>query len=103
MTLAEMRLYQVEIKVGDVMYPSDVPADSWLVEALARSVAIVTGSSPALLRISAATDSGYLNGHGIPAVLFGPGDMTKAHTDQDYVLVDEAVAAAQSLVHLITG
>lgn len=99
--LAETGPFRVEVRAGDVMYPSDVPADSWLVESLANSVLSVTGSSPSLLRIPAATDSGYLNSHGIPAVLFGPGDITKAHTDQDYVAVDEAVGAAQSLVHLM--
>jgi succinyl-diaminopimelate desuccinylase len=100
--LAGLGPFRVEAKGGDFMYPSDVPADSWLVESLAKAVESVTGSSPSLHHISAATDSGYLNSHGIPAVLFGPGDIRKAHTDQDYVVVDEAVAAARSLVRLMT-
>ena len=100
-SLEEMHPFRVETKAGDAMFPSDVPGDSWLVESLARSVERAVGASPSLLRISAATDSGYLNSHGIPAVLFGPGDISKAHTDEDYVLVDEAVAASQSLVHLM--
>ena len=99
--LEGMAPYRVDVKAGDAMLPSDVPAESWLVESLAKSVERVAGAPPSLLRISAATDSGYLNSHGIPAVLFGPGDITKVHTDEDYVLVDEAVAAAQSLVHLM--
>ena len=101
--LAEIEPFRVETKAGDAMYPSDVPADSWLVESLASSVERAKGSRPSLLRISAATDSGYLNSHGIPAVLFGPGDITKAHTDQDYVVVDEAVTAARSLVQFMTN
>ena len=99
--LAGLDPYEIELEPGDVMFPSDVAPDSWLVETLARSVERTKGSKPDLLRISAATDSGYLNGHGIPAVLFGPGDITKAHTDEDYVSIDEAVAAAQTLVDLM--
>lgn len=94
--------FRVDVKAGDFMYPSDVPADSWLVESLAKAVERATGSSPTLLRISAATDSGYLNNHGIPAVLFGPGDIRRAHTDEDYIVIDEAVAAARSFVNFMT-
>ncbi len=95
--LAGLEPYDIEVEAGDLMYPSEVPKDSWLVEALSASVERVTGSSPDLLRISAATDSGYLNNHGIPAVLFGPGDLAKAHTDADYVSLDEAVDSARVL------
>ena len=99
--LEEMAPLRVETKAGDAMLPSDVPADSWLVESLAKSVERVVGARPSLLRIAAATDSGYLNSQGIPAILFGPGDITKAHTDEDYVSIDEAVSAAQTLVELM--
>lgn len=95
--LAGLEPYDIEVEAGDLMYPSEVPKDSWLVEALSASVERVTGSPPDLLRISAATDSGYLNNHGVPAVLFGPGDLAKAHTDADYVSLDEAVDSARVL------
>lgn len=94
--------YTIELQPGDVMYASNVASDTWLVEALASAVTRTRGSAPSLLRIPAATDSGFLNAHGIPAVLFGPGDISKAHTDADYVAVDEAVEAAQSLVHFLS-
>ncbi len=97
----EMDPFRVETKARDVMFPSDVPADSWLVESLAKAVERAAGVPPSLLRISATSDSGYLNSHGIPAVLFGPGDNAKTHTDDDYVPVDEAVSAARSLVNLM--
>ena len=94
--------YLVEVQLGDVMYPSNVAPDAWLVEALVSAVEHTRGSAPSLIRIPAATDSGFLNTHGIPAVLFGPGDISKAHTDTDYVAVDEAVQAAQSLVRFLS-
>lgn len=95
--LAGLDPYEIHIEAGDLMHPSEVPPDSWLVKALSSSVERMTGSRPDLVEISAATDSGYLNSHGIPAVLFGPGDISKAHTDADYVSLDEAVAAARAL------
>lgn len=94
--------YAVEVQAGDVMYASNVASDAWLVEALVSAVERTRGSAPSLRRIPAATDSGFLNAHGIPAVLFGPGDISKAHTDTDYVAVEEAIEAAQSLVHFLS-
>lgn len=94
--------FGVEVTAGDLMYPSQVSPNSWVVESLSDSIERVTGSSPRLLEIAAATDSGYLNSHGITAVLFGPGDVGLAHTDADYVSVDEAVASAQVIADWIT-
>lgn len=101
--LAGLNTFQIEVRAGDVMYPSQVPADSWLVKELSAAVSRASGSAPLLRRVSAATDSGYLNNHGIPAVLFGPGDISKAHTDADYVVIDEALAAAASLAELMVS
>lgn len=94
--------FRVDIKAGDLMYPSQVPPDSWIVDTLSASIERLSGSPPELLHIAAATDSGFLNNRGITTVLFGPGDLAKAHTDADYVSIDEAVTSAQVLVDWIT-
>ncbi len=100
--VSEIDGYRVETESKAVMYPSNVSTEEWIVKALASAVRRASGSSPALLKVPAATDAGYLNSHGIPAVLFGPGHLTEADTDADYVSLDEAVEAGQAIVHLLT-
>ncbi|HXG53289.1 MAG TPA: hypothetical protein VNN77_17970 [candidate division Zixibacteria bacterium] len=43
----------------------------------------------------AALDAGNLNLPGIEAVMFGPGDLSLAHTDCDLVAMEEVRAAAK--------
>ncbi len=99
--LGGLEPYQIEVLGGDYMYPSEIDPDSPLVAGLSSAVAAVTGRHPELLRISAASDTGYVNSRGIPSVLFGPGDITRAHTDEDFVRLDEAVDSARALARFM--
>ena len=40
-------------------------------------------------------DAGFLNRHGIETIMFGPGDLRFAHTDQDAVALQEVRDAAK--------
>jgi acetylornithine deacetylase len=95
--------YEIVVEAGDHMYPSEVDTSSGVVTSLAAAVEAVQGRRPELLRISAATDTGYVNRRGIPAVLFGPGDISRAHTDDDLVALDEASDSARALARLMAG
>jgi len=95
--------YVTVVEAGDHMYPSEVDTSAGVVTSLAAAVEAVEGRRPELLRISAATDTGYVNRSGIPAVLFGPGDISRAHTDDDLVALDEAVDSARALARLMAG
>jgi acetylornithine deacetylase len=46
------------------------------------------------------TDASTLAEHGIPAVVFGPGDIAKAHTCDEWVPLDEVEQAAEILYQL---
>ena len=46
------------------------------------------------------TDASTLAGAGIPAVVFGPGDISKAHTVDEWVPLDEVEQAAEALFAL---
>jgi acetylornithine deacetylase/succinyl-diaminopimelate desuccinylase-like protein len=49
------------------------------------------------------TDASTLAAAGIPAVVFGPGDIAKAHTADEWVPLDEVAQACEILYHLACG
>lgn len=101
--LSDIDRFGIEVHRGDYMYPSQVDGDADVVAGLAAAIGEVKGAPPRLLRIPAASDTGYVNRQGIPAVLFGPGDITLAHTDDDIVSLGEAVEAARILARWMLG
>jgi acetylornithine deacetylase len=66
----------------------DVPEDSSLVENLGAAVKEVLGDV-VVETAHYATDAGIYNGAGIPTVVFGPGDIAHAHTDTEYVELEQ--------------
>ena len=79
--------------------PSDVPADAPIVRAL--DAALVGTREPVRVSgMSAWTDAALLNAAGIPAVCFGPGDISLAHAAEEYIPlseIDRATAVLSSL------
>ncbi len=79
--------------------PSDVPIDAPIVRALGD--ALTARSEPVQLAgMSAWTDAALLNGAGIPAICFGPGDITLAHAAEEYIPLDEIDRATTVLAEL---
>jgi acetylornithine deacetylase/succinyl-diaminopimelate desuccinylase-like protein len=52
--------------------------------------------------MSAWTDAALLNAAGIPAICFGPGDISLAHSATEYVPVREIEDATRVLTRFIT-
>jgi acetylornithine deacetylase/succinyl-diaminopimelate desuccinylase family protein len=80
--------------------PLDLDADHPLFRALAEAAGAVTGRPPAIGRFQAFTDAAILQGAGTPAVVFGPGDLALAHTDEEHVPVDALHTAARIYARL---
>ncbi len=68
--------------------PSDVAEDSPVVIML-RSALEAESMPVAIEGLSAWTDAALLNEAGIPAVCFGPGDITLAHANEEFVSIAE--------------
>jgi acetylornithine deacetylase len=68
--------------------PSDVPVASPLVTGL-ESALRAQGERVAIEGMSAWTDAALLNDAGVPAVCFGPGDISLAHAAEEYIPLDE--------------
>lgn len=80
--------------------PLDVPLEHPLVRALGEAVEAVTGHPAAIGRFQAFTDAAVLQAAGTPAVVFGPGDLALAHTDEEHIAVDALRTAARIYARL---
>ncbi len=62
--------------------PLEIHPDHPLPRALSATAAQIRGEAPGVGSWSAFTDGALLQAAGIPAVIFGPGDVSLAHTEQ---------------------
>jgi acetylornithine deacetylase len=87
------------IEVTMEQQPSDVPASAPIVRALSQSLAN-SGVRETIAGMTAWTDAALLNGAGIPAICFGPGDIGLAHAAEEFVHVKEIESATRVLTDL---
>jgi acetylornithine deacetylase len=87
---------QAELELMFSQLPSDVEVDAPVVRAL-DSALRASGEEVRLTGMSAWTDAALLNDAGIPAICFGPGDITLAHAAEEYIQIQEIHRATQVL------
>jgi acetylornithine deacetylase len=80
--------------------PSDVAEDAPIVRALARAMD-ASGEEVRMEGLSAWTDAALLNDAGIPAICYGPGDISLAHSATEWVPVAEIERATAVLERLV--
>lgn len=69
---------------------------------LSSALEKVTGQAVATT-VSFGTDASTLAEHGIPSVVFGPGDIRQAHTKDEWIELEEVEKAAEVLFTLAKG
>ncbi len=80
--------FAADVRLLVTQGPSDVAQDAPLVQALGD--ALRANSEPVRIEgMSAWTDAALLNDAGIPAVCFGPGDISLAHAAEEYIPLEE--------------
>jgi len=72
-----------------------------VVQALARSIDTVCGEA-VIESAQYATDAGIYNAVGIPTLVFGPGDIAQAHTDAEYIDLDQLNQAVAIIERFVT-
>ncbi len=93
---AEHPEVDLSFRVREWTDAAEAPRDSRIAELLRAAVAEETGTPPADVGITGITDARfYINEAQIPTVILGPGSLTVAHTANEWVAVDELVAAAR--------
>lgn len=93
--------FRADVRATFSQAPSDVAVDAPIVRALTDAMH-ATGEAVHVEGMSAWTDAALLNAAGIPAICFGPGDITLAHAAEEYVPVDEIERATTVLARLAT-
>jgi acetylornithine deacetylase len=79
--------------------PSDVATDAPIVRSLTSALQSC-GEAPTVEGLSAWTDAALLNAAGIPAICFGPGDISLAHSATEWVMESEIARATAVLERL---
>ena len=83
--------------------PMETPWEHELTQTLARGHEAASGervwppSPERPVNFGAASDGSFYEAEGIPAVVYGPGDLKIAHCRDEYVLLDEVATAAKAL------
>jgi acetylornithine deacetylase len=88
--------YAADVRLLVTQGPSDVAIEAPLVRGLAAAIG-ACGEATRIEGMSAWTDAALLNDAGIPAVCFGPGDISLAHAAEEYIPLDEIDRAAAVL------
>ena len=93
--LKEVAGWNIEVTRGAFMYPSEVAKDCALAAAAAGASRELIQREVELFYSPAALDAGFLNRNGVETIMFGPGDLRFAHTDQEAVSLQEVRNAAK--------
>jgi acetylornithine deacetylase len=84
---------------GGQFGPASIPADHLLVETLSGAWVDVSNSPARLQGMTYGADMRLLVHEGqTPTLMFGPGDIRRAHSPNEYVSVDEMIACTRTLV-----
>ena len=79
-------------------WPSgEISPDAPICRSLSLGHAIATGSAITTLGMPAPVDVPFLDAAGIPTVAFGPGNLPQAHVENEYVSVEQLIAATKAL------
>ncbi|CCC81498.1 M20 family metallopeptidase [Thermoproteus tenax] len=79
-----------EVEVIDLSEPNYTSSGEMIVQLIRDGIA-KQGAEPKPIIITGATDGRYLRLRGIPTVVYGPGDLTLAHSYNEYVAIDDLV------------
>jgi acetylornithine deacetylase/succinyl-diaminopimelate desuccinylase len=83
---------------------AEAAPDSLVADEARAAVAAVRGARPADIGFTGITDARfYINDAKIPTVILGPGSLSVAHTANEWIAVDDLVAAARIYARIFVG
>ena len=88
--------------IHQVLEPVNLPLDHPAVQALSAAYRSALGEEPAFGCLSGPCDANIMSEEGETTIIFGPGDLAfGAHGTNEYVPVDQVIAACKVYAHLI--
>ncbi|MBL0169437.1 MAG: ArgE/DapE family deacylase [Gemmatimonadaceae bacterium] len=94
--------FRVTSQIAFAQPPSDLAVDAPLTRAVVTAAA-ADGYQAPIEGLSCWTDAALFNAAGIPALCFGPGDIARAHSAQEWVERSQIERAAQVLEQVCAG
>lgn len=82
------------VEIVDSGSPFEVPADAPLVTTMMAAVALATGSEAEVIGFRGASDARFLAEAGAEVIVFGPGEITLAHTARESIDLDSLAKGA---------
>jgi acetylornithine deacetylase/succinyl-diaminopimelate desuccinylase len=96
--------FDVDLEIREWTDAAEAPPGTAIAAAAREAVAAETGAPPADVGFTGITDARfYLNDARIPAVILGPGSLQVAHTADEWVAVEDLVAAARVYARIAVG
>ncbi len=87
---------------GGRFAPGATPPDHPFCTLVREAAAEVLGAPPPLIGVSYGSDLWQFTARGIPAVMFGPGGLERAHAVDERVPVDDLAAVARTIARVLT-
>jgi acetylornithine deacetylase/succinyl-diaminopimelate desuccinylase-like protein len=96
--------FDLRTEMREWIRASETPSDTPIAEAIRTATASVTGSIPPDVGFTGITDARfYLNDAAIPTVIFGPGDLSVAHTADESIDIEEMVTGARTYARIFAS
>jgi len=86
---------------GGQFEPAEISPKEEVVQSVARSFSSITGKKPVMEGMTYGADMRLFIQHGIPCIMFGAGDVRKAHFPDEFMPCDELVMATKVLAGTI--
>lgn len=91
--------FGADVQVAFAQDASDVDLEAPIVREMASAL-VEVGEEVRIEGLSAWTDAAILNEAGVPAICFGPGDISVAHSDEEWVCLPEIERCTEALAAL---
>ncbi|MGC8570710.1 MAG: M20 family metallopeptidase [Caldivirga sp.] len=89
-----------EVKVLDTSEPNYTPSSERIIQLIREGIG-KQGAEAKPIIMTGATDGRYLRLKGIPTVIYGPGELTLAHTYDEYVTVKDLVNTYNTIKYTV--
>jgi succinyl-diaminopimelate desuccinylase len=90
-----------EMEIGVFGEPSELDRNHPFVSQVQNAVASVLGTNPPIVGMGFTTDARFVrNQAGVPAVVCGPGDVERAHTNDEWISIEKLAAATAAYAEL---